>query len=272
MTRLPKMVFALTLAANFFLFAAAVQAQVDEAALGSGAAASARRLVEATAAGDQAKLQLPFTDERRGDWHYTPRSRDGVAWKTMSQAQRDAATALMRSALSDKGHDKVRALMALEITLRELESFGLSRDPDNYAVAIYGQPGTPGWGWRIEGHHLSLHFSLQGDDYVAKVRHDGLIGEGEGLWEIHTFASANGIQRDAKTAIVSSVPRARFAGTADHAKTRDGSLRIRVGSRAAGSRPVRCVVVGATGQVGRRCDDRAGGQPCEAQDQQQRDR
>ena len=87
----------------------------------------------------------------------------------MSPRQRAATTALLRTALNERGHDKVRALMALEITLRELETFGLSRDPDNYALALYGQPGDGGWGWRIEGHHLSLHFSLEGDRYVATL-------------------------------------------------------------------------------------------------------
>ena len=75
----------------------------------------------------------------------------------------------MRSALSDTGMTKVRAVMALEIVLREVETFGLSRDPDNYAFALYGKPG-PGdapWGWRVEGHHLSLHFTLAGDRYVV---------------------------------------------------------------------------------------------------------
>ncbi len=108
-------------------------------------------------------------DARRADWHYTPRRREGLAWKQMSPAQRDATTSLIRSALNDRGVAKVHALMALEITLRELESFGLNRDPENYAIAIYGQPGDRGWGWRIEGHHLSLHFSLDGDRHVATL-------------------------------------------------------------------------------------------------------
>jgi hypothetical protein len=61
--------------------------------------------------------------------------------------------------------------MALEIALRELETFGLSRDPDNYAVALFGSPagGLARWGWRLEGHHLSLHFTLEGDRYVATL-------------------------------------------------------------------------------------------------------
>ncbi len=131
--------------------------------------AAALRLIDATAPAARAALLLPFDEARRSDWHYTPRSREGLPWKTMSVPQREATTALLRSVLNQRGHDKVRALMALEIALRELESFGLSRDPENYAVAIYGQPGAAAWGWRIEGHHLSLHVSLQGEDVVATL-------------------------------------------------------------------------------------------------------
>jgi hypothetical protein len=60
--------------------------------------------------------------------------------------------------------------MALEIVLREVETFGAGRDPDNYAFAIYGTPAADApWGWRVEGHHLSLHFTLTGDRYVATL-------------------------------------------------------------------------------------------------------
>lgn len=130
---------------------------------------AAQRLVAATPAAQRGELLLPFTDASRSDWNYTPRRRVGVAWKAMSAAQREATTALLRTALNERGLDKVRAVMALEITLRQLEAFGLSRDPENYAVAIHGEPGAGGWGWRIEGHHLSLHFSLDGDRYVATL-------------------------------------------------------------------------------------------------------
>lgn len=136
---------------------------------GGSAVAAALRLIEATPAGERGDLIYPFSEQARSDWHYTPRRRDGLAWKQMSPSQRAATTALLRTALNERGHDKVRALMALEITLRELESFGLTRDPENYALALYGKPGEGGWGWRIEGHHLSLHFSLQEDRYVATL-------------------------------------------------------------------------------------------------------
>jgi len=130
---------------------------------------AAQRLIDATPAAQRSELRLPFTDAARSDWHYTPRRRAGLAWKAMGPAQRNAATALLRTALNERGLDKVRAVMALEIALRQLESSGLSRDPENYAFAVYGEPGSAAWGWRIEGHHLSLHFSLDGDRYVSTL-------------------------------------------------------------------------------------------------------
>lgn len=132
-------------------------------------AQAARQLLQATPAAQRGDLLRPFSDVARSDWHYTPRRRDGMAWKGMSPAQREATTALLRTALNEGGLDKVRALMALEIALRQIEGAGSGRDPENYAIAIYGEPGAAGWGWRLEGHHLSLHFSLDADRYVATL-------------------------------------------------------------------------------------------------------
>ncbi len=132
--------------------------------------AAAQALLEATAPGPRAELLQPFTLEARGDWHYTPRSRPGIAFKAMGAGQRQAAQRLLAAALSEPGLVKVRALIALEIALRALESFGLSRDPENYAIALFGTPDAAApWGWRIEGHHLSLHFTLAKGEVVASL-------------------------------------------------------------------------------------------------------
>jgi hypothetical protein len=145
------------------------------------ARAAALELEQATPPGDRQKLEQPFTDAARSDWHYVPRSRVGIAWREMNGPQRAAALKLLQSALNDAGVDKVHAVMALEIALRELETLGRSRDPGNYAIALFGSAnaGAPGagataaegqpWGWRIEGHHLSLHFTLQGDRYLSTL-------------------------------------------------------------------------------------------------------
>jgi hypothetical protein len=154
--------------AAFSVLIAMPQATPAQPATASSAAA---RLVQATAADARSDLLQPFTDQARSDWHYTPRRRAGVPWRDMSAAQRAASTELLRSALTENGLDKVRAVMALEIALRELETFGLGRDPDNYAIAIFGEPNNASrpWGWRIEGHHLSLHWTLRGDEYLATL-------------------------------------------------------------------------------------------------------
>jgi hypothetical protein len=133
--------------------------------------AAALELVRLMSGEARAKLMQPFTDEARSDWHYTPRQRTGIAYREMNDAQRKATTALLRTALTASGADKVHAIMQLEIALRELETFGSSRDPENYAVAIFGTPSAAAgaWGFRLEGHHLSLHFTLDGNRFVSTL-------------------------------------------------------------------------------------------------------
>src|SRR4029079_12489832 len=54
--------------------------------------------------------------------------------------------------------------------LRELEKGrnGPARDPELYFLTIFGKPVDRGrWGWRVEGHHLSLNFALEDGKIVA---------------------------------------------------------------------------------------------------------
>ncbi|MBI5279677.1 MAG: DUF3500 domain-containing protein [Burkholderiales bacterium] len=130
---------------------------------------AARALAEATPQAQRVQLLQPLTLEARSDWHYTPRSRGGIALKDMGAAQRQASQRLLAAALSEPGLVKVRAVIALEIALREIETFGFSRDPENYAFAIFGSPDAGPWGWRIEGHHLSLHFTLASGQVASSL-------------------------------------------------------------------------------------------------------
>ena len=100
-------------------------------------------------------------DAQRLDWHYIPRRRAGVPFKEIPAAGRTAAQELMQASLSAVGYGKATAIMRLEDVLRRLETFGLTRDPENYAFSVFGNPGPSApWGWRVEGHHLSLNFTL----------------------------------------------------------------------------------------------------------------
>ena len=42
------------------------------------------------------------------------------------------------------------------------------RDPERYFVSIFGTPSsTATWGWRVEGHHVSLQFTIVNGTLVA---------------------------------------------------------------------------------------------------------
>ena len=44
------------------------------------------------------------------------------------------------------------------------------RDPLGYRVTVFGTPSAQGaWGWRVEGHHISLHFSIVNGSAVAST-------------------------------------------------------------------------------------------------------
>ncbi|MGH7385434.1 MAG: DUF3500 domain-containing protein, partial [Candidatus Rokuibacteriota bacterium] len=102
-----------------------------------------------------------FGDKERLDWHYVPRRREGVPFKAMPAPARAAAHELMKASLSAAGYGKAANVIQLEEVLRQIETFGLSRDPENYAFTVFGNPGASApWGWRVEGHHLSLNFTL----------------------------------------------------------------------------------------------------------------
>ncbi len=125
---------------------------------------SAERVLAALPPAAREKVVRAFDDHDRVAWHYTPRSRNGVALKELDARGRDAVHALLKEAMSAAGYRKVVNIIELELVLREIETFGLMRDPERYHLTIYGTPGKAGpWGWRFEGHHLSLNFTLAGD-------------------------------------------------------------------------------------------------------------
>ncbi len=111
------------------------------------------------------KAQLPFNSEERFVWHYVPMERKGLHYKEMTPEQQKLAQALLLVGLSKTGFKKIETIRQLELVLREIEKgSGPVRDPGLYYFAIFGDPDPKGtWGWRYEGHHVSLHWtSLKG--------------------------------------------------------------------------------------------------------------
>lgn len=130
--------------------------------------------VEQTAA---AKLSFDGGSNRE-QWHFVPGNnfeqtykhpRQGLTYGKMSPDQRHLADALLAASLSKTGFIKAKSIQSLEEILRIKEGDMTGRrDPSNYFFTIFGTPSKDGkWGWRLEGHHLSLHFTLKGGKVVS---------------------------------------------------------------------------------------------------------
>jgi len=119
----------------------------------------------------RARALFSISSDERFDWAYVPRERAGIPFKEMADPQRKLGHALLRSALSQEGYAKAADIMALETVLGELEGRPADegfRDPEKYFFTFYGDiDGGGDWGWRIDGHHLSLNFTLNGSEIIG---------------------------------------------------------------------------------------------------------
>ncbi len=116
----------------------------------------------------QAKTLFALEDEERFNMNYVPLPRKGPTFHDFDEKQKAAALDLLQSSLGIEGFRKSQEIIALEKVLRIIENNDADkmpdgrprRDPLNYHFSIFGDPAskTP-WGWRFEGHHLSLNFT-----------------------------------------------------------------------------------------------------------------
>ena len=128
-------------------------------------AALVGQLLESFDEAQRERAHWAFDDAERFNWHYVPRERAGLAVKDMSEASKAALHDLLREALSEAGYQKATDVMSLEQPLGLIENHRRHyRQPENYSVTIFGEPGRLPWGWRIEGHHLSLNFTAVTED------------------------------------------------------------------------------------------------------------
>jgi len=132
-------------------------------------AGAANHLLSALTSDQRAKATFPMAGEERLDWHFVPRERKGLPLKEMDGAQKALAHALLSSGLSQSGYMKATTVMSLEEVLRvnEKDSAG-RRDAEKYFFSVFGEPSdTATWGWRVEGHHLALNFTVVKGQMIA---------------------------------------------------------------------------------------------------------
>lgn len=127
---------------------------------------------------------FPFDSVERLHWNYIPTERfprNGLPLRDMNDAQRKCAHELLKAGLSQRGYLTATAIMDLEKLLGALEDRARAagepgaellppRDPVGYLFSVFGTPSTKQtWAWRVEGHHVSLHFTVVNGTLVAST-------------------------------------------------------------------------------------------------------
>jgi hypothetical protein len=151
------MKLSLLAAALLCLRLAANAAPVDDMA------AAAKTFLAALNDDQRSKAAFAFDSDERDNWHFVPRERKGLTLKEMIPAQRALVFSLLNSGMSQRGFSQATTIMSLEQVLQEMEgpSRRFPRDAELYHVSIFGTPDAKGtWGWRVEGHHLSVNFTV----------------------------------------------------------------------------------------------------------------
>lgn len=162
MPRYPRLVL---ISAFVFLPFAGFAHSPDEAAADMSAAA--RTWLDSLSAEQRQAAVLEMSNPERENWHYIPKAREGLPFAKMDEPQRALARALLASGLSQHGILQAESVIALERVLRAIEG-AAHRDELLYYFTVFGQPGTAAtWGWRVEGHHLSVNFTIVDGHYIS---------------------------------------------------------------------------------------------------------
>ncbi|MDP7274378.1 MAG: DUF3500 domain-containing protein [Planctomycetaceae bacterium] len=144
-------------------------------AVDSGAAmvAAGRAFLKTLDENQSSRCLFGYADKERLNWHFIPRKRQGLPIRDLEGARLQAALKLLASGLSEAGYDQALNVMSLEEVLYLLEGGDRQtrrsrRDPQKYYISIFGKPAAKGtWGWRIEGHHLSLNYTITDGQLLA---------------------------------------------------------------------------------------------------------
>jgi hypothetical protein len=147
---------------------------------GAGMVAAADGLVGSLTKDQKKQAIFAYESDERFDWNFIPlqdketrkSTRKGLPLEEMTADQKEAALALVKAGTSASGYLTATTIMSLEAILLDQEGKkgAMVRNPGWYFFTIFGTPSKTGkWGWRVEGHHLSLNFTMEGTQVVAST-------------------------------------------------------------------------------------------------------
>jgi hypothetical protein len=107
-----------------------------------------------------------FDSTERSSWFYVPLDRRGLTLARMSPEARALVDTLLLTGLSPSGFATAKNIIRHEAILHDIEAAGPPagrrnvRDSSKYYLSLFGSPDQSDvWGWRVEGHHLSVNFT-----------------------------------------------------------------------------------------------------------------
>ncbi len=126
--------------------------------------------------------RLDFSDTSRLKWNNLPiglKPRAGTSIGNMTDAQRILLHRILSASFGSQGYLKATSIMHLDDLLnRYCDSLFYKKEMDedtygflrglqwshkNYFFAFYGKPTDAAWGFKLEGHHLSVNFTFVND-------------------------------------------------------------------------------------------------------------
>ncbi|WP_158970239.1 DUF3500 domain-containing protein [Paraglaciecola sp. L3A3] len=128
---------------------------------------SAQEFVDSLSPMQKSTAIFKYSDEQRFDWKFVPAARKGIPLKQLNEQQKQQGLAILHLSLSKQGYQKATNIIGLEQVLFLLSGKAF-RDDELYYISIFGKPSQDAiWGWRFEGHHLSLNFTIKDGNLSA---------------------------------------------------------------------------------------------------------
>lgn len=186
---------------------------------------AADRFLSTLTAEQRQRTRFDVDDSEWRKWNNIHRyTRQGVSFKEMSEAQRQAAFDLMGAGLSARGLEKSRAIMRLNGHLAEMLNRFEEYGEYLYWLTVMGEPSaTEPWGWQLDGHHLIINYFVLGDQVVMTP---SFMGSEPVTAETGRYAGTKVLQEEQDLGLAfmqSLTPEQRRTASVDTAKVRNNS-------------------------------------------------
>lgn len=139
----------------------------------------------------KSKATFKYDDPERQNWHFIPKERPGVGLWDLEGDALAAAEKFVSTGLSAAGYETILKVRSLEEVLYLFEKGEepkrrMRRHPHKYSICVFGVPAKTGtWGWRFEGHHISLNYTVKDGVIISSTpeflgANPGLVDAGPG--------------------------------------------------------------------------------------------